>query len=571
MRKFTRRQFSNLTLTSALGVIIGQKPAQSESLSSPVEKKSMLLIPSHSTTVGTTMEERVELASIYGCDPTWLNDEFEKRDVNLPSFWIDRFPVTNSQYFAFVKETGARAPWQGGAFAPGQADHPVAGVSHIEAEVYAKWAGKRLPTAEEWETAASSSDDWIFPWGKYWPGFVKLPNSKSVPSWSEPGTQRIGSGRCGQSAFGLEDMAGQVCEWTATKTLNDGIEYRSVKGGSWLHRDPLSFRFSSAAWVSGFFSQMVGFRCALDGNLDPPSVQRAIPNPPQKSTASNQPNGADKIQIFRGMELPQFLDHSILPWSRGFMQGYTDKQKQHSTGFVLHDPRMGPWPICFFLFEDANWNDKRIMDGFRESGPVLQEKLNTSLNIPTYSLDFESIAVEVALLVSGDVIDFATRVLNKTDREGTFTSTSCFSFTSHPLFYDPEMLRTYQWTTKDGYVRLRDVPRIGRCIRWIAPTDFAKFGGSLNRAKMAVVSRDDRWTFATVRIDSRARSFSERGNTILNCIHTDAPLVVPPNRGMTMLQRLYFLEGGLNKLDERIAQDESEGVFSKQGEGVFGS
>src|SRR2546421_6516574 len=114
----------------------------------------MVFVTTRAAVIGTSADEPAALAQTYHCDPTWLGYELDKHWVDLPAFWIDRSPVTNAQYLAFVAATGARAPWPRSLFAAEQADHPVVGVSYGEAAAYAAWVGKRLPSAEEWEVAA---------------------------------------------------------------------------------------------------------------------------------------------------------------------------------------------------------------------------------------------------------------------------------------------------------------------------------------------------------------------------------------------------------------------------------
>ena len=115
-------------------------------------QNGMVFVPARRATVGTSISERAELAKRFDCHPTWLGDDLPKSEVSLPAFWIDRYPVTNAQYLAFVEATShARPSWWGrwgGAFPADYANHPVTGVSGKDAVAYAKWAGKRLPSAE---------------------------------------------------------------------------------------------------------------------------------------------------------------------------------------------------------------------------------------------------------------------------------------------------------------------------------------------------------------------------------------------------------------------------------------
>lgn len=100
----------------------------------------MLLISAREAVVGTNTSQREELAKRFDCHPTWLADDLTRHEVQLPAFWIDRYPVTNTQYLAFVEATGhSRPSWWGrwgGTFPAEYADHPVVGVSGQDAAAY---------------------------------------------------------------------------------------------------------------------------------------------------------------------------------------------------------------------------------------------------------------------------------------------------------------------------------------------------------------------------------------------------------------------------------------------------
>lgn len=197
-------------------------------------------------------------------------DEAPPRTVSLPAYYLDRYEVSNRQYAFFVAETGAAAPvsWQTKDSLRDWEPHPVSGISWDEAQQYAEWAGKRLPTEAEWEKAARGSDGRLYPWGELF--------ATSRCNALETGLQRsapVGSFPAGISASGCFDMAGNVLEWTADvyapypggQALSMARDdYRVARGGSWYYSGSLlrcSNRFPHARSVRLL---AIGFRCALD-------------------------------------------------------------------------------------------------------------------------------------------------------------------------------------------------------------------------------------------------------------------------------------------------------------------
>jgi hypothetical protein len=182
-------------------------------------------------------------------------DEKEMRE--LPEFWIDKTPVTNAEYARFVAETGHRVPAHWEAKSPPEdiADHPVVNVSWHDAAAYAEWAGKRLPTEEEWEKAARGTDGQKYPWGDEEPT-SDLCNFGGV----EGGTTPVGKySPQGDSPYGCADMAGNVWQWTAS---DYALGPKVLRGGSWFDvPDGLRSAFRGRDRLDDR-SDNYGFRCA---------------------------------------------------------------------------------------------------------------------------------------------------------------------------------------------------------------------------------------------------------------------------------------------------------------------
>lgn len=174
------------------------------------------------------------------------------------AFWIDLNPVTNADYRRFVEATGYRAPkfWPEGRFR--QPEAPVVGVSWYDAFKYAAWAGKSLPTKDQWEKAARGRAGRIYPWGDaFEPALAVCGKADTDQS---DGTEAVGQRPAGASEFGVLDMAGQVWEWTDSPDPSDP-EQKVICGGSWVD-DAAFLRCDEhlAAYPKDKYDN-IGFRC----------------------------------------------------------------------------------------------------------------------------------------------------------------------------------------------------------------------------------------------------------------------------------------------------------------------
>ena len=195
---------------------------------------------------------------------------------SIDSFLIDRYPVTNAQYYEFLVNSGYRPSdttrylrhWQSGKFKQGQDKYPVVFVSYEDMRAYATWAGKRLPTEAEWQLAAQGTDNRKWPWGNDFHGtYCNNAFDKQTPVDAFPK---------GASPFGVMDLVGNVWQMTGDMYFNGSNYFMIIRGGSYYRPDSSSLyieggpqalnRTQMMLMVSPAFdrSATVGFRCVKD-------------------------------------------------------------------------------------------------------------------------------------------------------------------------------------------------------------------------------------------------------------------------------------------------------------------
>ncbi len=198
-------------------------------------------------------------------------DSFESpaHEVTIAPFFMDRTEVTNAQYAEFLKATNHRSPpdWKDGKYPPGTEKFPVVNVSWQDANDYAAWAGKRLPTEAEWEFAARAKDGRHYPWGSNWDA-TKANTSES--NLNHP--VEVGSYASAANPLGLLDMVGNVWEWTAGEVMSykdSSIALapgKVIRGGAfYAPKERASTTFRGFA-PPDKQATGIGFRCLKEGN-----------------------------------------------------------------------------------------------------------------------------------------------------------------------------------------------------------------------------------------------------------------------------------------------------------------
>jgi len=234
------------------------------------------------------VEDMVEIRAgtfIMG-DSTIGSDAVPVHVVHLPTYYIDRYEVTNEEFASFLNEnhgmekeigigtTGCRIVKKGGNYLPvsGYENHPVTKVTWNGAVRFASWRKARLPTEAEWEKAARGTAGLAYPWGDTF--------LSEIVSCCGDSLRQIGSFPGGASPYGVMDMAGNAWEWVSDAWSADYYQqspehdpdgppfdgrYRVLRGGSYASNSHTMRCAYRGHHFPEKFIAGVGFRCARDG------------------------------------------------------------------------------------------------------------------------------------------------------------------------------------------------------------------------------------------------------------------------------------------------------------------
>lgn len=210
--------------------------------------------------------------------------DLPERNVPIRAFWLDKYEVSNAKYAEFVQATDHAPPstWPGGNIPQGKENDPVACVSWEDASAYAQWAGKRLPTQDEWEAAARGLEGRLYSWGSAFDPnkavLAPVPTETGTPQPRLPSSVvqvMLVTGDCTPDT-GVLHLVGNVREWVFDPWIpREGLRpnefwylepnTHTVKGGSWRIEGTPHNASSSARYLMPIAATKadIGFRCAV--------------------------------------------------------------------------------------------------------------------------------------------------------------------------------------------------------------------------------------------------------------------------------------------------------------------
>jgi len=200
-----------------------------------------------------------------------------ERRVKLRRYAIDETPVTNAEFARFLDQTHYRPRyaknflrhWRDGRPPADKPDHPVVWVDLDDCRAYAEWAGKRLPTEEEWQRAAQGPGNRRYPWGdEIRPG--------TCNGGETGGTTPVRAFPAGRSPYGCYDLCGNTWEWTESERSDGHTRFAILRGGAYYKAKGSMWYTDGGPQPCGFAMKYllmwpgldrcatIGFRCVAD-------------------------------------------------------------------------------------------------------------------------------------------------------------------------------------------------------------------------------------------------------------------------------------------------------------------
>jgi formylglycine-generating enzyme required for sulfatase activity len=252
--------------------------------SSPRVPEGMVVLPA--ATLELSIDMRVRECGFYESAPAPGHDllhayDFQvqtfRRRMSFGRFAMDETLVTNAQFARFLQASGYQPrhqenflkDWPERQPPAGKEDHPVVYVDLDDARAYAQWAGKRLPTEEEWQYAAQGPDGRKYPWGEEMePGRCNAGETG--------GTTPVTAFPTGRSPFGCYDLCGNGWHWTESERSDGRTRFCILRGGAWFAAKGSNWYVDGGPRPANFATKFllnwpgldrcstIGFRCVVD-------------------------------------------------------------------------------------------------------------------------------------------------------------------------------------------------------------------------------------------------------------------------------------------------------------------